>query len=84
MFVVYSICLRACKNLCCICGGTEREGIPVKYGRELTHYKLESNISTKQLHVPTTICRGICCLGNIFGPPFCWGACNVLYVYHTI
>ena len=34
--------------------------IPVKYGRELTHthslthYKLESNISTEQLHVPTT------------------------------
>ena len=29
--------------------------IPVKYGWELTHYKLESNISTKQLHVlPTT------------------------------
>ena len=24
--------------------------IPVKYGRELTHYKLESNISTKQLN----------------------------------
>ena len=28
--------LRACKNLCCICGGTNREVIPVKYGRELT------------------------------------------------
>ena len=30
--------------------------IPVKYGREHTHihYKLESNIFTKQLHVPTT------------------------------
>ena len=32
--------------------------IPVKYGRELTHYKLESNISTKQLHVPTKRERG--------------------------
>ena len=28
--------------------------IPVKYLRARTHYKLESNISTKQLHVPTT------------------------------
>ena len=28
--------LRACKNVCCICGGTKREVIPVKYGRELT------------------------------------------------
>ena len=28
------------------------EVIPVKYGQELTHYKLESNISTKQLHLP--------------------------------
>ena len=27
--------LRACKNLCCICGGTNRDVIPVKYGREL-------------------------------------------------
>ena len=29
--------------------------VPVKYGQELTHYKLESNISTNQLHVPTTL-----------------------------
>ena len=31
--------------------------IPVKSGQELTltRYKLESNISTKQLHVPTTM-----------------------------
>ena len=28
--------LRACRNLCCICGGTNREVIPVKYGWELT------------------------------------------------
>ena len=27
--------LRVCKNLCCICGGTKREVIPVKYGRGL-------------------------------------------------
>ena len=43
----YSICLRACK----ICVVFEVE-LNVKYGRALTHNRLESNISTK--HVPTT------------------------------
>ena len=28
--------------------------MPVKYGRTVTHYKFESNISTKQLHAVTT------------------------------
>ena len=41
--------LRAYKNLCCICGGTNREVIPVKYGRELTltHYTLTLVIALK-------------------------------------
>ena len=29
--------------------------IPIKYGRELTQYKLESNISTKHSHAPPTV-----------------------------
>ena len=28
--------------------------IPIKYGREPTHYKVESNLSTKQSHLLTT------------------------------
>ena len=45
--------LRACKICVVFVVELNLKVIPVKYGRELTNYKLESNISTKQLHAPT-------------------------------
>ena len=48
------ICLRACKICVVFVVELNVKVIDVKYGRGLTHYILESNISTKQLHVPTT------------------------------
>ena len=60
MFVVVIFHLFTClQNLCCVCGGTKPESNTRKiwtgtHSHSLTHNKLESNISTKQLHVPTT------------------------------
>ena len=50
----YSICLRACKICVVFVVELNVKVIPVKYGRELTLHKLESNISTKQLQASTT------------------------------
>ena len=41
--------LRAYKNLCCISGGTNREVIPVKYGRELTPTRYMHTLQTTTL-----------------------------------
>ena len=62
------IVLRACKNLCCICGGTNREVLPLKYGREftLTRYMhplhntttiIKHTPLTKNKNKPTRTCR---------------------------
>ena len=55
--------LRACKICVVFVVELNVKVIPVKFGRELTltRYKLESNISTKQLHVPSTIATCVSC-----------------------
>ena len=44
----YSICLRVCKIYVVYVVELNVKVIPVKYGRGLIHYKLETIISTKQ------------------------------------